>query len=84
MVAGRARVIMDGGIRRGSDIVKALALGADMVGIGRPYLYGLAAGGEEGVERAITILKDELQRTMQLMGICNVADLSAEQIILPN
>lgn len=84
VVAGRARVIMDGGIRRGSDIVKALALGADMVGIGRPYLYGLAAGGEEGVERAITILKDELHRTMQLMGICNVADLSADQIILPS
>ena len=82
-VAGRASVIMDGGIRRGSDIVKALALGADMVGIGRPYLYGLAAGGEAGVDRAISILKEELRRTMQLMGVCRVDDLSAEQIILP-
>ncbi|PTU30855.1 alpha-hydroxy acid oxidase [Stenotrophobium rhamnosiphilum] len=63
-------LIVDGGIRRGSDILKAVALGANACSIGRPYLYGLAAGGEKGVTRALTLLKAELLRDMALLG-CN-------------
>ncbi len=62
-------VICDGGIRRGSDVVKALALGATGCSVGRPYLYGLAAGGEAGVDRALTLLREEFDRTMVLAGI---------------
>ena len=67
-VAGRIPVLVDGGIRRGTDIVKAVALGADAVLIGRPYCYGLAVGGAAGVQRVIEILRTELQMAMQLMG----------------
>ena len=66
---------MDGGIRRGGDIVKALALGADAVLVGRAYAYGLAAGGEPGVARALAILKADLVRTMKLLGCASRADL---------
>lgn len=66
---------VDSGIRRGSDIVKALALGADACSIGRPYLYGLAAAGTGGVSRVLEILADELQRTMTLVGVSTVAEL---------
>ena len=67
-VAGRAEVYVDGGIRRGWDVFKALALGADAVLIGRPTMYGLAAGGEAGVARVLEILGTELERTMALCG----------------
>jgi len=67
-VGDRVEVLMDGGIRRGSDIVKAICLGARAVLIGRAYTYGLAAAGEEGVTRAIDILRDDLLRTMALLG----------------
>ena len=67
-VAGRAAVICDGGVRRGSDIVKAVALGADACMAGRFYLYGLGAGGEPGVDYAIELLADEIRRTMALIG----------------
>lgn len=67
-VAGRSEIILDGGVRRGSDIAKALALGANAVAIGRPYLWGLAAAGERGVAAALEILKSELTRTMALLG----------------
>lgn len=67
-VGGRMKIICDGGIRRGTDIVKALALGADACSIGRPYLYGLAAGGSGGVGRAIDLLRDEYERSMILIG----------------
>lgn len=66
---------VDSGIRRGSDIVKALALGADACSVGRPYLYGLAAAGSEGVSRVIEILGDELRRTMTLVGVSSVGEL---------
>ena len=66
---------VDSGIRRGSDIVKALALGADACSIGRAYLYGLAASGSPGVSRVIEILGDELRRTMTLVGVSSVAEL---------
>lgn len=67
-VAGRVPVLVDGGIRRGTDVLKALALGAKAVLIGRPYLYGLAAHGAEGVARVVTILREEFQMAMALTG----------------
>jgi L-lactate dehydrogenase (cytochrome) len=82
-VAHRADVIFDGGVRRGTDIIKALALGAKAVGIGRPYLYGLAAGGEAGVDRAIEILASELRRDMALMGCANISAIKREMVISP-
>jgi L-lactate dehydrogenase (cytochrome) len=74
---GRAEVILDGGVRRGTDIIKALALGARACMIGRPYLYGLAAGGEAGVARAIGILRAELETGMKLLGCNAVRNLDA-------
>lgn len=73
-------VICDGGIRRGSDVVKALALGATACSIGRPYLYGLAAGGEAGVDRVLTLLTEEIERTLTLAGIGDVASLSRRHV----
>jgi len=64
----KVEVYVDGGVRRGTDIFKALALGAKAVGVGRPFLYGMAAYGQEGVERVIQLLKNELEVCMQLMG----------------
>ncbi|HEV7960655.1 MAG TPA: alpha-hydroxy acid oxidase [Rhizomicrobium sp.] len=74
-VGERCEVLMDGGIRRGGDIVKALALGAHAVLIGRGYAYGLAAGGEAGVDRALAILRADLTRTMRLLGCPSLAAL---------
>jgi 4-hydroxymandelate oxidase len=74
-VAGRIPVLLDGGIRRGTDIFKALALGADAVCIGRPYLWGLGAYGEEGVARVLELLDAELMRTMQFAGVTRLADI---------
>lgn len=68
-VNGKAVVMLDGGVRRGTDIIKALALGAKFVFVGRPFLYAAAVGGEEGVGQAARILKDELHRDMALLGI---------------
>ena len=79
-VGGAPDVICDGGIRRGSDVVKALALGATACSIGRPYLYGLAAGGEPGVDRLLTLLKDEFVRTLTLAGINDIADVSRRHV----
>ncbi len=76
-INGRIPVLLDGGIRRGSDIFKALACGAQGVMLGRATLYGAAAAGEPGASRAIAILKDELVRTMQLCGACSTADIDA-------
>jgi L-lactate dehydrogenase (cytochrome) len=77
-VNGRIEVLMDGGIRRGSDIVKALCLGARAVLIGRAYGYGLAAGGHAGVARAIDILRTDMIRTMKLLGCPSVHQLGRE------
>lgn len=76
-VAGRAEVILDGGVRRGSDVVKALALGADACMMGRAYLYGLGAGGRAGVERALELVEDEILRVMGLLGCTSIKDLNA-------
>jgi L-lactate dehydrogenase (cytochrome) len=77
-------VLVDGGFRRGSDLFKALALGAKGVGLGRPTLVGMAAYGEEGVEKVIQIFKDELEMHMRLMGTPTVADMKPEMVITRN
>ena len=76
--AGRCPVLVDGGIRRGADIVKALALGAHGVLLGRATLFGAVAAGDAGAQRALDILHDELLRTMRLCGAPTVAQLSAD------
>ena len=77
----RGEVLLDGGIRRGSDIIKALCLGADGVFIGRPYVYGLAAGGGQGVKHVIDLLRADLLRTMVLMGCWGVAELNRSWLV---
>jgi isopentenyl diphosphate isomerase/L-lactate dehydrogenase-like FMN-dependent dehydrogenase len=72
-VGGRARVWMDGGISRGTDLVKAIILGADLVGIGRLYCYGLAAAGQDGVRRVLELLEDEVQTCLGLLGASSFA-----------
>jgi L-lactate dehydrogenase (cytochrome) len=73
-------VICDGGIRRGTHIIKALAMGAKACSIGRPYLYGLAAGGHEGVMKALSLLKTELERDMALLGCRNISEIGPEYV----
>jgi isopentenyl diphosphate isomerase/L-lactate dehydrogenase-like FMN-dependent dehydrogenase len=73
-------VIVDGGFRRGTDIYKALALGARAVGVGRPYVWGLTAFGQEGVERVLEILRAELTLTMKQMGTPSVKDITAARV----
>ncbi len=79
-VNGQAEVLMDGGIRRGSDIVKAICLGARAVLVGRAYAYGLAAAGEAGVARAVQILLADVERTLRLLGCSSVAALDSSYI----
>jgi L-lactate dehydrogenase (cytochrome) len=82
-VGGKIEVLLDGGIRRGSDIVKALCLGARAVLIGRAYAYGLGAAGGEGVARAIDILRADVLRTLKLLGCAAVADLDRSFVDVP-
>lgn len=79
-VGGRITILCDGGIRRGSDIVKALALGADGVMIGRAYLYALGAAGERGVDHVLGLLADGMARTMALTGCARVADITRDLV----
>ncbi len=79
-VGTRVEIICDGGIRRGGDIIKALALGAHAVSIGRAYLYGLGAGGERGVDHALGLLADDVRRTMALLGVETIAGLGPDVI----
>lgn len=83
-VGNQTEVLMDGGIRRGSDIVKALCLGARAVLVGRAYAYGLAAAGYDGVRKAIQILCDDVERTMRLLGCPSVAELNDSYIEYPS
>lgn len=83
VVNGQAEVLMDGGIRRGSDVVKALCLGARAVLIGRAYAYGLAAAGYHGVKRAIEILRADVDRTLRLLGCPSVTELNPSFLELP-
>jgi (S)-mandelate dehydrogenase len=82
-VNGRMAVIVDSGFRRGTDVVKALALGADAVMIGRPTLFGTASGGEAGAARALQIFREEIDRTLALVGCRSVDELSAQHLVLP-
>ena len=82
-VKGQTEILLDGGIRRGSDVVKALCMGARAVLIGRAYAYGLGAAGEEGVARAIEILRTDIVRTMKLLGCASVADLDGSYVDVP-
>jgi 4-hydroxymandelate oxidase len=80
-VAGRAPIILDGGVRRGTDIFKALALGATAVGIGRPYIWGLAAFGQEGVEAVLTLLRRELELVMRQAGTTSIQRITREYVV---
>ena len=82
-VKGRIEILMDGGIRRGTDIAKAIAMGARAVLCGRAYAYGLAAAGEAGVDRAIDILRVDLDRTLRLLGCPSVAALDRSYVNVP-
>jgi isopentenyl diphosphate isomerase/L-lactate dehydrogenase-like FMN-dependent dehydrogenase len=82
-VGKRIAVIVDSGFRRGSDVVKALALGADAVMVGRGPLHGTAAAGERGARRALQIYRDEIDRVLALIGVTSVAELGPDQVILP-
>ena len=79
-VGDHLELIVDGGIRRGTHIIKAMALGANACSIGRPYLYGLAAGGEAGVDHAIEILRSETERSLALLGCTAISNLGSEYI----
>jgi isopentenyl diphosphate isomerase/L-lactate dehydrogenase-like FMN-dependent dehydrogenase len=79
-VDGRIPVIVDGGFRRGTDVFKALALGADAVMVARPICWGLAVAGEQGVVDVLAILRDELENTMTLAGVKRLSDISASLI----
>ena len=82
-VHGQIEMLVDGGVRRGSDIVKALCLGARAVLVGRAYAYGLAAAGEGGVARSIEILRTDVVRTMKLLGCPSVATLDRSYVAAP-
>ena len=82
-VNGQIEVLMDGGVRRGSDIVKALCLGARAVLIGRAYAYGLAAAGHAGVNRALQILRSDVERTLRLLGCASVSELNRSYVEVP-
>jgi isopentenyl diphosphate isomerase/L-lactate dehydrogenase-like FMN-dependent dehydrogenase len=76
-VAGRAEVLVDSGFTRGADVVKAIALGASAVGIGKLLVWSLAAGGEPALGRALTLLRDEMLNVMALLGVNTIEDLNA-------
>lgn len=80
---GRAEILLDTGILSGADIIAAVANGASGCLIGRAFLYGLMAGGERGVDRAVEILSSEITRTMQLLGVSRITDLTPEHVTLP-
>jgi isopentenyl diphosphate isomerase/L-lactate dehydrogenase-like FMN-dependent dehydrogenase len=79
-VAGRARIVVDGGVQRGSDILKAVAMGADVVALGRLQAWALAAGGTDAIVRMLEILEDELVCAMGLTGLACVADASSKYV----
>jgi (S)-mandelate dehydrogenase len=80
-VGSRLTILVDGGIRRGTDVIKALALGADAVFAGRAVLYGVAAAGRPGAVRALKILRDEIERDLALIGAASTTDLSARLLM---
>lgn len=82
-VGGSLEIICDGGVRRGSDVVKAIALGADAASIGRAYLYGLGAAGERGVDHVLNLLGADVRRTMALLGASRIDEITAELVQRP-
>ncbi len=82
-VGGKLTIIADSGVRRGSDVLKGLALGADVIAIGRPTLWGVGAAGEPGASRALDILEAEILRTMAVLGVANIPSITREHIRLP-
>jgi isopentenyl diphosphate isomerase/L-lactate dehydrogenase-like FMN-dependent dehydrogenase len=80
-VGKRATVFVDSGFRRGTDVVKALALGANAVMVGRSTLYGVAAGGYDGAARALEIYRDEISRVLALLGCVSIAELGAQHLL---
>jgi len=80
-VRGRAVIVVDGGVRRGIDALKALALGAHLIAVGRPILWGLAAGGARGVERVLVILRDELSLAMALAGCRALEEVTTDLVL---
>jgi isopentenyl diphosphate isomerase/L-lactate dehydrogenase-like FMN-dependent dehydrogenase len=83
-VNGQIEILMDGGVRRGSDIVKAICMGAGAVLVGRAYAYGMAAAGAPGVSRAIAILHADLERTMKLLGCASISELNQTYVEVPH
>jgi L-lactate dehydrogenase (cytochrome) len=79
--AGGMTVMMDSGIRRGTDVLKALALGAQFVFVGRPFLYAAAIGGDAGVRLGIKLLREEVDRDMALLGINTLAEMTRERLV---
>ena len=82
-VGDRLTIIADSGVRRGSDVLKGLALGADAIAIGRATLYGVGAAGEAGASRALDILDAEIRRTMAVLGVTDIASIHRDHIRLP-
>ena len=80
VVGGEFDIILDGGVQRGTHILKAMALGATACSGGRMYLYALAAAGRAGVEKALSNLSDEIQRDMKLMGLRNLREISSQMV----
>ncbi len=80
-LGGRITILVDGGMRRGTDIIKALALGADAVFVGRAVLYGVAAAGRKGAKRALDILREELDRDLGLLGVRSVDELNPRLLV---
>lgn len=80
-VAGRGTIILDSGVRRGTDIIKALALGANAVQVGRPVIWGLALAGQAGVERVLTLLRDELDNALALCGCPSLAHVTRDLLV---
>jgi lactate 2-monooxygenase len=79
-VGGRVPILLDSGVRTGADVLRALALGATAVGLGRPYVWGLAAGGEEGVREVIRNLRADFDLTMGLAGCASVAAIGRDSL----
>lgn len=83
-VKGRTTILVDSGFRRGSDVIKALALGADAVMLGRATLYGLGAGGQAGASRAVSTMGNEIQRMMGVLGVTKVSELGPDHVVIPS
>ncbi len=83
-VGGQVEILLDGGIRRGGDVVKALALGADAVMIGRAYLWGLAANGQAGVSNVLDILRSGIDSALMALGRASIHDLVPQDVLIPD